>query len=552
MYNPTQLITIIREIELNLSAISTSRKYVLENNTFSLMINLKKLVLFEKSYGDFTLIKIQNDSLKGLNNLEELKLGNCLIKEANFCFDFPNLKKLELFISFYRTSNVVFSNLSNLVELNFGCDLNCLESDDNLFSNLSNLKILHLKLKNINSNFFKDLTQLKELHITKTNLYENNSTCIIHKDAFKGLVNLIKLKLSNCKFLESNLFEDLISLKKLSLSFSSINLDEQFFNGLSNLERLHLEDINFIHKNEDFFQNLINLKEIKSNLEIISMLPNNRLKNIQKLKILGNYESIQNRLTKIELNNLNCLHLLDIKYDLDLKMFKKLEKLDELKLRIKEDNSSRIESVINFERLSLKHFHMSVNTNLFQDLINLTSLNLSLGSISFHATCDLFSNLSNLKHLDLSSMDRVDLDNKVFSNLSKLEVLSLTMIRDLSINELSFYGLVNLKILNLSYNGLFYLKANILKHMINLVDLNLNSCKLSSIHDNAFNGLSKLQRLNLSLNSIDNISVKDLSQLTSLKYLNLYQNPFIYRMEILKFYNDLNNNDLNLIIDVEE
>ena len=161
-------------------------------------------------------------------------------------------------------------------------------------------------------------------------------------------------------------------------------------------------------------------------------------------------------------------------------------------------------------------------------------------------------NFNKLKHLDLSKIKKFRLVDKLFENLLNLETLNLSSINNqtqITLNDLTFYGLFKLKQLDLSQNSLYHLKANVFKYLVHLTDLNLYQCHLLSVNRDTFCDLSELESLNLSDNSIEEMDEQHFRDLIKLKTVNLYKNPFIYRKDIVKFYNNLNLIDLDLIID---
>ena len=81
---------------------------------------------------------------------------------------------------------------------------------------------------------------------------------------------------------------------------------------------------------------------------------------------------------------------------------------------------------------------------------------------------------------------------------------------------------------------------------MNLVDLNLSGCGIRLIDLEAFNFLFKLEYLNLSINRIEEMNEQHFKQLINLKQLDLSSNPFIYQIDILQFYNNLNLKYLDL------
>ena len=175
-----------------------------------------------------------------------------------------------------------------------------------------------------------------------------------------------------------------------------------------------------------------------------------------------------------------------------------------------------------------------VSPNAFRGLTNLKVLNLSSNRIEFLADKTLFNDLTNLIQLNVSkqSIGQKSLKDclKLFTNLKNLKILNLSMLRfgepqELNLNSLSFlsslekfitYGNKLCKI-----NPVFEL--NVLSKLTHL-DLANNGIK--ELSGNEFEHLSGLKSLDLRLNQIENLKENVFSQLSSLQTLDLQKNPF--------------------------
>ena len=604
IYDSTELLKILKTFSKCLSP----KKCTINNDTFLLMKNLQYLnIMNQVMCSCKSVYFLKNDSFDCLKNLEVLRLGYCNFKEDDFCFNLPNLIKLEISISpYFKSTKKIFANLSKLIELKLNIYITYLEdevvcmededcswsisthSDNDLFCGLENLQILRIQLRNLQGNLFKNLINLKELYVMP--FYQSNdhfimidSVSTIQNNAFKGLENLVKLDLSNCtlNILRSKVFEGLANLKELILENSSFNqIENQAFTCLINLEHLNLKknNIDILHKDvfqdlknlkilnlEDFqykkvrsnpFRFFFNLNDINANLKTLNMLSIYCLDSIEKLTICseGSFVDLIKSVRKLRFKRLSSLHLLKITSQLtivDFDFFNEFEQLKELSLKFTCSQSFEtliLNSLTNLKKLDLSNNCMSLDYHVIENLKNLESLNLSNNK---ELKVNFF-NFKYLKHLDLSKIKSFQLNDKIFQNLSNLETLNLSNIIDQKptlINEFTFYGLFNLKQLNLSKNQIYHLSDNTSKYLDSLIDLNLCKCQLLSINTDAFCGLSNLENLNLSENSIEEMNETHLRDLINLKTLNLYENPFIYRKDIAQFYKNLKISDLDMIID---
>ncbi len=160
-------------------------------------------------------------------------------------------------------SNLVKSN-SNKSDLSIdfsGKQLNRLGTD--LFTELENVKSINLSnnlIDKVNVNVFNSLDILENdklnYMISLIKIYLNNNVLRhIDSNAFKGLVNLSMLDLSDNQItsLESNLFNSLINLKEIILRWNYLEkLQPILFKGLYKLQLIDLtgNQINSINRNQ--------------------------------------------------------------------------------------------------------------------------------------------------------------------------------------------------------------------------------------------------------------------------------------------------------------
>lgn len=164
---------------------------------------------------------------------------------------------------------------------------------------------------------------------------------------------------------------------------------------------------------------------------------------------------------------------------------------------------------------------LKLPSNLFTQLINLKTLNISQSIITLQAT--QFTGLTNLLSLSMN-----------YCGLS-------------SIPTGAFDPLINMESLQLAGNNFATLSA--FPRLPQLQHLHLNASKISTIDANAFSNLPKLQDLDLSKNPAIIYTDKIFTGLTFLSTLRLSNNELtkeILRPEILKQFVNLTQIDLSM------
>ena len=182
-----------------------------------------------------------------------------------------------------------------------------------------------------------------------------------------------------------------------------------------------------------------------------------------------------------------------------------------------------------------------IDTNVFNDLSNLESLNLdsnqifTLKKVQFNSKLTKlsiqFNFISDLNEINSTSLRYLHLSNNriqeinLISLLPNLEHLDLSKNRLIKIQETSFKGLKQLKNFNLSFNklelnGISYYKEQIL---LETLDLSFNEIKYL-VSNLTFLNLDSLKRLNLSNNLLQSLNSFTFGHLIKLESLNLAYN----------------------------
>lgn len=288
----------------------------------------------------------------------------------------------------------------------------------------------------------------------------------------------------------------------------------------------------------DIFKN--NMYKIVSNIN----LNFNIFKNIKILKIQNNSElsDLTNISTLVKLETLiinNC----------NLKNINGIEKLMKLKEMILDNNYiTCIPSTINILHNNLHT--LSILNNLieklpqeFYDLTKLTTL--SMNNVT-NINSNHIKKFTNLKVLNMQNCSFSNTAN-IYDNMYNLQTLDLSY-SDISEFPKSILKLNNLQILNLSYTDISTIPNNI-KRLKNLTHLNMSSCNLTTVCKNIIK-LPKLKILNLSDNYINHIP--SVIYRMKVKILILSKNIIekisekIYLLENLEYLN-LSNNIINYL-----
>ncbi|XP_013396099.1 chondroadherin-like protein [Lingula anatina] len=369
---------------------------------------------------------------------------------------------------------------------------------------------------------------------------DHNTLTDIQADAFKGLIHLRVLYLSNCKinkiapgtFKEPTNITDLYLTSNVLKDFNATSLQ-----GLQNVQMLHLGGneltaipdlgrlralVSFVIDTNELsnasfpegFGKLLNLTRITLSNNKITRLADGDLKSLRQSKVAKLYlarnqiaqigklslEPIADTLVSLSLghNPLSSTSLRDGLFG--LRQSKQLTSLD----------------------IPALSFGGVMNSDTFQYLNSTPLLKLKMYCNSVHQLEPrLFSHVRNADYIDASSCQIRDIEQTVFAGMAKLKELRLNE------NFLSYVpqNLPNsLRILDLSENQIINFKDFQFAGMRNIETLRLRKSGVERIPTNSFAGLEKIKTLDLSENRISSIGKSVFGMLHKLKTLKLNDN----------------------------
>ena len=170
-------------------------------------------------------------------------------------------------------------------------------------------------------------------------------------------------------------------------------------------------------------------------------------------------------------------------------------------------------------RLNDNHIH-AIHKNTFEHLQHLEELDLSNNNIT-SLEAGIFSSMTRLKSLWISSNGLYRVHNVTFRNLTTLRDLSLANNNVSWIEQASFSDLSELKRLWLNNNKITELSNGTFLGLMTLRQLFLCSNRIKAIQSNTFVHLRDLELLSLRNNPISLLDYNGLVGLVSLKSLNL-------------------------------
>ena len=439
-------------------------------------------------------------NLKDMENLQDIVLEGNNIENCTFPGEFKHMPSL---------NKIGLSN--NKIQV-LGSDV---------FINLKNSKVRILKLARNNVTKISKESFLPLTSIQSLNLGINPLTDSELSHALYGLMTtpLNSLSIPNMRFngyLPSLSFQWLekTNLSTLDLSFNEFyNLPSQSFYGFTQLQSLDLSNCEIRGIHEHAFAGLEQLTNLILKNNYIVNIPSNLPKHLMYLYMNENQVEVLNNNAFLNLTSLRRLHLGNNKI---LTLFKDafagLNNLEDLKL-----DGNRINTL---------------PKRLFSPFSNLTTLSLQQNRLWMIQNSTMtFSSMTSLKYLNLSDNGCSYVPISLFSNLKSLQELYLkgNNLGKYLLNDTEgklFSGLSTVKILDLSSNQIHTFSSRLFSDMTNLQKLNLEDNWIPGLESNIFSQSKSLQSLDLSSNMISILNEESMKGLDSVKVINFMNNPF--------------------------
>ncbi|NXP55290.1 TLR3 protein, partial [Heliornis fulica] len=376
--------------------------------------------------------------------------------------------------------------------------------------NITGLDISHNQLKQLGP---ANLTKYSQLVYLNTGY---NTISKLQPDLCQSvpLLQILKLEHNELYKLPDRVFASCTNLTELNLGYNRIDIRNDPFKTLENLNILDLSH-NFLNSaNLGLQQQLQNLHQL--------MLANNKITELKNedFHFLSNtsLNSLDLSSNPLKEFHTGCLRAIGNLFGLILNDVALGENATK-KLCTELSNTA-------IQNLSLSHVKLSyIDKSTFQGLqgTNLTVLNLSQNSLSVIED-DSFQWLSSLQYLNLKH-NTIHVSSRVFYGLSSLKHLNLINSLNGKIEDFSFRWLYHLEYLLMDNNNFPGITANTFTGLNNLKCLSLSYCNinLQKITNKTFSSLanSSLQLLNLTKTRISRIETGAFSSLGHLKILDL-------------------------------
>ncbi|XP_037990751.1 toll-like receptor 3 [Motacilla alba alba] len=389
----------------------------------------------------------------------------------------------------------------------------------------------HLKLTQIPSDLPNNITsldishnQLRQLgpaNLTKYSqlVYLNagyNSISKLQPELCQNvpLLQILKLEHNELYKLPDRVFASCTNLTELNLGYNRLNIKNDPFKTLKNLNILDLSHNSLKSANLGSEQQLEKLYKL--------MLGSNQITELKKedFSFLSNtsLNSLDLSSNPLEEFHMGCFHTIGNLCGLILN-----------NVQLGENRTKKLCTELSntaIRNLSLSRVKLSyIGKSTFQGLqgTNLTILNLSQNSLSV-VEDDSFQWLSSLQYLNLK-INNIHVSSRLFYGLSSLKYLNLINSIAGKIEDFSFHWLYHLEYLIMDNNNFPGITANMFTGLKNLKYLSLCNCNinLQRITDKTFSSLanSSLHVLNLTKTRISTIESGAFSSLGHLKILDL-------------------------------
>lgn len=393
--------------------------------------------------------------------------------------------------------------------------------------NVKSLILANNRITRLRNNIFDDLVDLKELSLSF------NPLRYIDKDVFINLRNLESLEMSfsfERNDLHTGIFKVNPNLRWLSLDHNNINVINHSDFYLPELKYLNLESNKIKSIPSNFFDIEVHakLQDIRFSNNEISVIESNTfrlLKSLETILLSNNQIEKLSKNSFADLPNLNTIIMSDNRIKMiEIDTFSNLPDINKIDFY----NNKLTDISFNIFINITGHLHLNLSRNQIVSCksdsrkLNVQILDLRFNNLNTIPSC--IKNTSGLKKLHLDYNIIAKLENIVFMHLTSLESLGLQQNNLETIGKKAFFGLQSLQTLDLSKNLFNHLHIGQFANMSKLRVLNLNGNHLSYLPKEIFKS-THIEMLDLSYNSFSVVPSTSLSDIgISLRYLSMQSN----------------------------
>jgi insulin-like growth factor-binding protein complex acid labile subunit len=336
-----------------------------------------------------------------------------------------------------------------------------------------------------------------------------------------SITNILNLQKNEIEFISNETFSDIVFLYNLDLSSNKLITISEMFTSFKN---------NIYLNNNGVFSSLKRLKLSDNQLRNISEIFPKPFENLNVLEIRFNkLDMIVNKSFQ-NLKNINQIDLSSNEKTSIANLFNNLTNLTDLNIeynRIENVNDEDLFGLTNLQTLKVgkNKFLKNISQYSLQSLINVETINFGSDSIEY-LDRNLFSKATKLKKLYIQDNLILSIDNGFLIPLKSLTNLYLQNNNIKSIGNMSLNSLVMLIEVNFENNQIDSIEENSFLNLGSLTTLNLCQNNISYLAKNTFIGLKKLTNLSLKRNkiSLEKLENNIFDYLDKVVYLDLSYN----------------------------
>lgn len=506
---------------------------------------------------------VRSDAFAAQPELEKIDLRNNRISqlESDAFGQLTNIK--EIYLAGNRLSRMnsdVFEGIKTLQKLDLS------ENFITNFPVIALKEIENVKVLNLSSNMIKkmDATYLQALKSLQILDLSRNGITSIPPGTFREQTNLrfLDLSLNSLRTVSS-----MISDKSLNKMNSLFKIEDDALEGLNSLQTLIIRDNNILLIPGSALGRLPKLTNLYLDYNRVAALSSDILGSIQAedIRYMSLSRNVIRELPGGSFQMFKNLLFLDLSGNslaiLNAEMFVGLENsLMELKLgQNKITNIGNIPLKLSqLRRLDLSYNNIvDIPRNAFEGVENLVYLNLSNNHHFAPTPSNIIGSLGKLQILDISNIGLRTVQSELFSKSPSLRAIYLKNNKLTEITDGTFNNLRNLTIVDLSNNNIMTIKPGAFINAMNIRSLSLKGNQLSAFKGEIFNTGTGLEELDISDNQLSYLFPTSFRIHPRLKRLIASNNKFnffpasiIAGLQFLEHI-DLSNNQLKTVEELD-